>query len=294
MPARMEAAVIGVLYPQVRPPYEKVFLDIIRGLKGYPSIAVKTYALPRRFDVKDIKAWVEREDMDALVVLGRRGVKAAEALAPSIPVVASGTLLTPEQDSAITAGISLAVDPEKLFLTLLALMPQVERVFVVYHPAYNAWLIKKAKQVAERLGLVLKSYPAHTLKEAVQRYRDIFEEIRPGRDALWLPLDSMTVNDQVILPMVLDVSWDRYLVLFSSNPAHVQKGAFFALYPDNEALGRRLGALALELLRGKLHHQRILFVEDVKLAVNVRVAEHFGLGPERLRRVRIDVFFPRP
>ncbi len=287
-----KAAVVGVLYPKVRPPYEGVFMSIIQGLEEQPSLKVKTYPLPRDYDIKDIRAWVEREGIDALVVLGQRGVKAAKALSPSVPVVASGVLLTPQENGAITAGISLAVDPEKLFRTLRTLAPQVERVFVVYHPAYNNWLIQKAEEVARREGLTLEGHPARSLKEAVEAYRRIFERARPGRDALWLPFDSTTVNDRVILPLVLEASWERYLVVFSSNPAHVQKGALFALYPDNEALGRRLGKMVLDLLGGRLHTHRILFLEDVKLAVNLRVAEHLGLGLDKLKRASVDMIFP--
>lgn len=93
-----------------------------------------------------------------------------------------------------------------------------------------------------------------------------------------MPQDPHTV-DQNTLPDLLRKAWDQEFVLFSSNPAHVQRGALFGLYPDNVAMGERLGRMALALAEGKpLKNSSIEPLSDLLIAVNVRTADHLRLN----------------
>ena len=132
---------------------------------------------------------------------------------------------------------------------------------------------------------------ANDLKAAVRLYQELLSSSDARRDALWLPQDSITVDESAVLPLVLREAWNQSLALFSSSVAHVKRGALFSLYPDNVELGRALAATALTAsgppARG------LYPLKDVLMAVNTRTASHLGINltasPQRFHLV-----FPEP
>jgi putative ABC transport system substrate-binding protein len=125
----------------------------------------------------------------------------------------------------------------------------------------------------------------------VRRYREILDEIRPEEDAVWLPLDDVSVNDDVILPMLLEASWNRNLVIFSSNLSHVQKGILLAIYPDNRALGQRLGEM-IAAYRRTATAPGVKPAADLQVAMNQRTAAHIGLRLSSRQQNKIALTFP--
>ena len=114
------------------------------------------------------------------------------------------------------------------------------------------------------------------------------------RDALWLPQDTTTVDDDTILPFVLRQSWNRDLPVFSSNVTHVKRGALFALYPDNVELGRALAQAAVRYLSGSKHGvEGVQALREVKSAINTRTAAHLGLSLDT-KLAGYDLVFPTP
>ena len=103
------------------------------------------------------------------------------------------------------------------------------------------------------------------------------------------------MNDRVILPMILEQAWEKQVVVFSSNPSHVNKGALFALYPDNEGMGRTLGALADNILAKKRPASPgLLPLRDLLTATNLRTAEHLGIQYTQAQREEFSLVFPSP
>jgi putative ABC transport system substrate-binding protein len=190
--------------------------------------------------------------------------------------------------------LSLAPDPALMFARLKDLMPAVRRVHVVYDPRHNAWLLRLAREAARTRSLELVTHEASDLRAALRHYQEILTNVDPRTDALWLPQDATTVEDSSVLPMVLQQAWNRSLVVFSSNVAHVQRGALFALYPDNVELGRNLASSALGVLgAGAQESRAVVPLKDVLLAVNLRTANHLGLRLSYEQQRRFDLVFPQ-
>src|SRR3989338_8235137 len=99
-------------------------------------------------------------------------------------------------------------------------MPAAKRVFVVYDPKINGWLMKLAREAAQAQGLELVTYEAQDVRSAAHFYQEIFSAANGRRDALWLPQDPSTVEDSLILPLVLQASWNQNIAVFSSNFGH--------------------------------------------------------------------------
>jgi putative ABC transport system substrate-binding protein len=277
---------IAVIYPDIGEPYQSVFAKIIEGIEHRTDTRVAAYAVRTDANTQALAEQLRRQNIKVVIALGRHGLRVAGDLDRSIGVVAGGVISAPD---------SLAPDPERLFAQLRELMPAARRVFVVYDPGHNAWLIRLAREAAKLHGLELVTHEARDLRTAVRHYQDILRTADPRFDALWLPQDTTTVDDSSVLPLVLERSWDRSLAVFSSNVAHARRGVLFALYPNNVELGRNLAASAMNYLASGSHEPRgVTPLRDVLVAVNLRTASHLGLRLSYAQQRRFDLVFPQP
>ena len=290
-----ESASIAVLYPEIREPYRSVFSRITDGIRNQSRIRVETYQLRDELDVNNLQAWLQSEHSKVIIALGHRGLKATQRLDNKLPVVVGAVLLPPGASKNGVSGISLTPDPGMLFARLKSLQPQVRRVTVVYDPQRNEGLIRLARTAAKAQGLELVAIKAANLSEAAPIYREILSNRKSRSDAIWLPQDPNTVDDRIILPLILKEAWNNKLVVFSSNPAHIKRGVLFALYPDNFTLGRSLARLALAQLKKDTHASPgISTLKDLLVAVNLRTADHLELKITSRQRREFDLTFPAP
>ena len=283
---------VAVIYPDIGEPYRSVFARIIDGVEQQTRQRVARFAVGSSVNSQELAGELRRLDVRVAIVLGRNGLKAADALDRDIGVIAGGVLSLPESPGRAFSVHSLAPDPALLFARLKGLLPAARRVWVVYDARHNAWLIRLARDAAKTQGLELMAYEVDDLKAALQRYQDILSTADPKRDALWLPQDLTTVDETTVLPLVLQESWDRSLTVFSSSVTHVKRGALFALYPDNTELGRRLGDAALAYLAASAPSARSMVpLKEVLFAVNVRTASHLGIDVAS-KQQSFDLIFP--
>ena len=282
---------IAVIYPDIGEPYRQIFAKIIEGIEGKVGTGLAKYPVSSDTDITMLNASLLRQHTKVVIALGRQGMKTATALGNDIQVVVGGVLTVPENETQGQLVISLSPDPALLFARMKALMPATKRVFVVYDPRINGWLITLAKETAHSQGLELVAYEAQDLRSAVRFYREIFSAADGHSDVLWLPQDSTTVEESSILPLVLQESWNQGIAVFSSNFVHVRRGILFSLYPDNVALGESLAGLAQGILSsGDYGKNGMMPLRDVQSAVNVRTAQHMGISPARQQG--FDLTFP--
>ncbi len=282
---------IAVIYPDIGEPYRSVFTQIIDGIESKAKGRVSNFAVGPNVDVGELSNSLRRQDTKVVIALGRQGVKVASALDSNIGVVVGGVLTTPENEARNLQVNSLSPDPALLFSRLKGMMPKVRRVFTVYDPRQNAWLMRLAKEAARAQGLELTVYEAQDLRGAMNAYQQILAVGESGQDALWLPQDSTTVEESTVLPMVLQESWTRNLTVFSSSFGHVRRGVLFSLYPNNVELGRHLAGSALGFLAtGGNESPGMIPLREVLMAINLRTAKHLGLNTNRAQS--FDMAYP--
>lgn len=288
------AGALAVVYPDIGEPYRSVFAKIIEGIEDGTRLAVRTYPIGPNQDPAELNALLKRNGTRVVIALGRQGLRATSALDSAIPIVVGGVLAIPETENRSLMGISLTPDPALLFTRLKNLLPGVKRVIVVYNPQHNEWLIKIAREAAKTQGLELAAYEARDLGAAARAYETAFAGSEGRRDAVWLPQDATTVDENTILPLVLKESWNRNVPVFSSSFLHVKKGALFALYPNNLELGRTLASSALAAMSGEGRRRGVLPLREVQTAVNLRTASHIGLTIGYQQQRSFDFIFPEP
>ncbi len=280
---------VAIIYPELRAPFNKVFEDIAEGVEKRINGRTKRYVLTKDYSQQDLDNWIRENDIELCVALGGRGEKAANQFSRDIPIVLSGVL---QAKSVKHPGISLAASPDKLFSTLKEQKLNIKQVIVVYNPEKSEWLIREAQSAALKHGLELITHTTSSLSESAKIYRDIFNRLRISDAAIWLPPDSTSMDNRALLSFVLEQSWDKNVVVFSSNPAHVNKGVLFAMYPDNLRLGQSLGAIALDKLSGGSRLNDLIPVVDLKTAFNKRTAEHLGMRYTKESLRNYDAVFP--
>ena len=283
---------IAVLYPDIGEPYRSVFTKIIEGIEESAQTKVASYAVGNSANIQSISEELRRQDIRIVIALGRNGLKAASALDRDVSVVASGVISAPENEVRSGTILSLAPDPALLFTRLKQLSPRIQRVTVIYEPHQNGWLIRLAREAARQQGLELVAQEAADLKSALLLYQAFFANADPRRDALWLPQDSATVDESLVLPLVLQESWTKAIPVFSSNLSHVKRGALFALYPNNIELGRHLAVSAAGMASGTPATRGVQPLRNVLTAFNTRTASHLGLVPSPGVQQGFDLLFP--
>jgi len=284
---------IAVAYPDIGEPYRAIFEKIVEGIEDRANSRVVKYAVKPSADSAELKTALRRQDARVVIALGRQGMK---AVTPDrgMAMVVGGVVTVPESEARGLSVVSLSPDPALLFARLKVLMPAAKRVHVVYDLRHNAWLMRLAREAARAQGLELVAYEAQDLRGAMQQYQAIFAVVDSRTDALWLPQDITTVEEGSVLPLVLQESWNRSLTVFSSTFGHVRRGVLFALYPDNVALGKSLAGLALGILASGNHGEHgMMPLRDVRIAVNLRTAQHLGLDLRR-QQPSFDLVFPEP
>jgi len=269
---------VAVVYPDLGEPFKQIFTAIIEGIEEKLRGSVASVAVSNSAKPAEVAEDLRRRDAKVLIGLGRGGMRIATALAGELAVLVGCVVSVQESEARAFPVYTLAPDPALLLARLKRLMPGVRRVHLVYDPRLNGWLVRLAREAARAEGLELLAQEAGDQAGALRLYAQLLATADPARDALWLPQDPTTVDDNIVLSMVLKDGWNRSIAVFSSHLAHVKRGALFSLYPDNTELGRSLAAAAQRLLGNpRALAAGVAPLRDTRAAINIRTAAHLGL-----------------
>jgi len=268
---------VAVLYPESNDAFRAVFQKIIQGIEERTGNKVLSYQVGNTINQPALLAELRQQGVRVVVGLGRQGHKAATSMDGSMEVVVGSVLAVPESEAQSMAVHTLAPDPALLFKRLKQFQPNTRRIHVVYDPRQNGWLIRLARQAARNLGIELNAVEAGSVAQALRAYQSLIANADKRLDALWLPQDSTTVDDSTLLPLLLEDIWTKNLLMFSSNFAHVKRGALFSLYPSSLEMGRTLGDSVASALGGRGSSHGVQPLTDVMIAVNMRTATHLGI-----------------
>jgi putative ABC transport system substrate-binding protein len=282
---------VGVIYPNVRQPYQQIFDNILTGVDRGLGRSTKQYRLNANPDTLALLRWIQEEDIDTIVALGNGGLRAAERLKAEVNIVVGAVQEAPT--SAGLAGIVLTPAPEALFARLKALAPRVVGVTVIYNPDRGAWLIDLARHAARKHHLEFRSLVAKDVQEAALLYRQVLSDTTDGSQAIWLLRDSSILDERAIIPYILEEAWQKNLIVFSSNPAHVRRGVLFSLFPDNVGMGHSLAVMTESFRhKGAGNSPTLVPLQDLFIAVNLRTADHLGLKFSAKQRRDFKLVFP--
>lgn len=282
---------VAVVYPDLGEPFKQIFTAIVEGIEERLRGNVASLALGSAARPAEVAEDLRRRDVKVLIGLGRGGMRIAAALADEVTVLVGCVVSVQESEARAFPVYTLAPDPALLLARLKRLMPAARRVHLVYDPRLNGWLVRLAREAARAEGLELLAQEAGDQASALRLYSQLLAGADPVRDALWLPQDPTTVDDNAVLSLVLKDGWNRSIAVFSSHLAHVKRGALFSLYPDNAELGRSLATSALRLLGNpRALAPGVAPLRDTRAAINIRTAAHLGL--DAAAQAGFDLVYP--
>ncbi|MGR9107233.1 MAG: ABC transporter substrate-binding protein [Gammaproteobacteria bacterium] len=283
---------MGVVYPELVDPYDKVFQTIIGGIEQAVSAQIDKYPLGESFDPDALESSIRRNRNRVVLTLGTRGRQAMRELDLDIPIVVGAVLSgAGESNEKELSGISLLPDPAILFDKLLSLAPAIRVVSVVYNPDVNQGLIDDAEESARHIGLVLDPRPARDIRASALLFKALAETIDGRSNAIWLLPDRSTIDTEAILPSLLENAWNRQFIVFSTKLEHAKRGVLFSMFPDNFQMGQDLGRLARELEVDRVR-KGIIELRALKTAVNSRTAKHLGIDLLSRESDAFDLVFP--
>lgn len=273
---------LTIIYPDVKAPYDAIFNQIKTGIKTEFSGKITEQKLPSQFNAVDVANDIQT---DKVIALGQRGWVIAKQIYKTKPVVVGALPIKPNGIS----GVSLVASPSVLFQSLKELAPNVTTVTVLYTSS-SSWIIEQASQEASNMGFILDPIKVNNIKDAVRKYDEIFNHKNLKNHAIWLPLDPITADEKLIVPIILEKAWLNKMVVFSSKPTHAKRGALFSAVPDNELLGKQLARMVNKL--SQKPQSTVKPLNDIKLAVNLRTAAHLGFNYTSNTRSTFAFTFP--
>lgn len=286
--ADADETTVAVIYPVVREPYRAAFLAIVGGIESELGARARVAEVDPAETADAIAARIANQKAGRVLLLGKYGLDVAQTLQTPADRVVGAVLARPAEVPQGIRGVSMVPAPARLFGKLRELVPGITRVNVVHGADNNDWLIALAASAAQEQKLGFQPISRDTLRDGANAYRELLATMDPAKEALWLPQGSPFLAESSVLQMILRTAWDRNVIVFSSNVAHVPKGALFALFPDNTEMGKALGRLAAGPPSGDTGLQ---VLEQLDAAINIRTANHLGLGVSAGDK-RFDMVFP--
>jgi putative ABC transport system substrate-binding protein len=252
----LQSPYVCVLYPKVEEPYARVTNEILKGIWERLSVPKPcTIELSEQADKHVVQSWLSSRAPSVVITLGRLATQLFETSGSRLPYVIGALDISPDTRPH-ASGISLAVDPGVMFDQLRNMAPMVKRVFLVYEPGHDHWLLERAKKDTSAYGLELHAEPAANVMQGAERYGHLVQIAEPHTDAIWLTLNNVIIDDHSLVPYLIEQAWYRKVIIVSNKLEHARWGVLFATYPNNRALGQRLAETALTLTRLRLRPTR--------------------------------------
>ena len=279
---RVEAAEIAIIKSADLPYYDHAIMGFKAGLP--PMMEVKEYNLDGQLTRgREIGRSLRASPPDLVLAVGLKAAISTKLEIFDTPVVFC-MVLNPETYDLPTSnmtGIAVRAPPEAQLAALRSLMPNRQRVGVLYDEDQAGTFVRDARKAARQQGLDLISVSVRHQKDVPHAVRGLLQKI----DVLWLIQDQIVVSESSI-PVFLESSLRARVPIFTFSSTLVQQGAVGALVLDPWAVGQQAARLSLTRLKdaGALAGA-MEAPEHSQWAVNLKSAEHLNiaLSPEQIR-----------
>lgn len=262
--------------------YEQAVVGFKAGLS--PTAQTKEYSLDGHLERgRDIGKTLRASPPDLVFAVGLKAAMAAKMEIFDAPVVFC-MVLNPELHglpASNMTGIAARTPAEAQLSTLRSVLPNRQRIGLLYDEEHSGTFVRDALQAAKRQGLELVTV-------AIRHHEEIPKAVRallPQIDALWLIQDQKVVSESSI-PFFLEATLEAKIPMFTFSSTLVQQGALGALVLDPWTVGQQAARIAITRLKEPRASAGLLLApEQPQLALNANSAEYLGLdlSPELTR-----------
>ncbi|MBX3302463.1 MAG: hypothetical protein KF693_09630 [Nitrospira sp.] len=278
----VDAAEIAIVKSADLPYYDHAIVGFKAGLP--PMTKVKEYNLDGQLTRgREIGRSLRASPPDLVLAVGLKAALSAKLEIFDTPVVFC-MVLNPDAYDLPTSnmtGIAVRAPPETQLAALRSLMPDRQRVGVLYGEDHTGTFIRDAYKAAGKQGLDLISIEIRRREDVPHAVRGLLPKI----NVLWLIQDQVVVSESSI-PVFLESSLRARVPIFTFSSTLVQQGAVGALVLDPWAVGQQAARLSLTRLKdvGALAGT-MEAPERSQWALNLKSAEDLNmtLNPELIR-----------
>lgn len=128
--------------------------------------------------------------------------------------------------------------PRDVIRTIKENFPSKEQIYIVSNKR-NEWLDKHYKKYCDEYDIKVSFYYANSIRDAIEHYKNILSKINNKKSMILLNENSL-VDEDAILPFILNKSWDDDVVVVSTKAAHAKYGILMSLVPDVKNFGKQV------------------------------------------------------
>lgn len=267
--------VVVLLDPNVRP-----YVEALAGFKAASDASIKVFERLEDGDLSDERALIaaiRARKPDQILVIGSESMHALSGMITDIPIIFSMVLSPQDRLKAMPknmTGVSMSVAPERQMTVLSQLLPDVNRVAVVYDPEQSQDLINRGKKACLTVNQQLLARQVGSSTEAVEQARQLLGE---SNTAYWMIPDALMRSKDVVRYLFF-AAREQNRALIGLSDKYVQAGALFAFTVNNRALGRQAAELSNRMLTSQEESlYPIEMARDAYLSINLKVAERMGI-----------------
>jgi len=220
--------------------HEKGYDEAVRGLKRSCQASMRTLVLSDYLEA-DVVRIVREEGPRLVVAVGDRALAVAQRLRDRPVLYMMALNAKPARE--LSTGVGMLHEPHRYLSVFDGL--GVKRVGVVYDPARSGGYVKRAQQLARRLGIDLVVREVHSAKETPA----MLESLRGKVDAVWMLPDLTAVSPASTEAYFLFAQGERVPVVTFAE-VYLSLGGAVALGIDRFDIGRQLGEMAQSVLSG--------------------------------------------
>ncbi len=279
------AADIAILKSSDLSYYEQAIAGFKASLS--PATKMREYNLGGHLERgREIGKALRASPPDLVFAVGLKAAMAAKLEIFDTPVVFC-MVLNPEQHglpAANMTGIAVRTPAEAQLSALRSVLPNRQRVGLLYDEEHSGTFVREALQEAKRQGVELVTVAVRRHEEIPKAFRGLLPQI----DALWLIQDSTVVTESAI-PFFLGSTLEAKVPVFTFSSMLVQQGALGALVLDPRSVGQQAARIAVSRLKESGAYAGLLQAPEYpQLALNMNSAEYLGivLTPDVTRLAR--------
>ena len=263
--------------------YEKGIAIISRSLAPYEA-AWEGFKKSFPFDIEkanmqgdmnkayQIMREISSENTDLVVTIGTEAAVAAQKYLNGVPIVYTMVLQEQKFTDQQVMGVIIQVKMKEQMITIRKLFPEVRKIGVLYHPAYSAEAINRARQMVLQFGVSM-------IPIAVENQQDIPAALtkltRERIDIIWSVIDPVVARPAAVKLIILH-SLQEKIPFIGLSRFHVQAGALAAFSVDYQDIGAQTAELAIRLLKSQ-ESKLVEFPRCLVMFVNSRTLEKLGI-----------------
>lgn len=233
------------------------------------------------------QGFARNDQVDLVVAVATPVAQAAAEVLEDKPVVFAAVSdpqkagLTDGRFSNVVTGVSDYFDLNKQVRLIAQIAPRAKSIGLLYNKGeVNAVaMIENLKPLLIKKGYSLYEYCFANESEVPQALASAVARV----DLLCAPIDNTVASS---IEYIADIAAQKSIPFIASDVLLVKQGALAAAGVDYSEMGKMAGRRAIEILKEhkKISDLDILVAQDVKIAVNKKVAEHLHVDVAALQK----------